>query len=105
MRNAFEAMREAGKEPRQLTIRTAMRDAENVLVAVHDTGIGFSPETHRQLFDRFFTTKADGMGMGLPISQSIIENHGGSLWAEPNPDRGATFFFTLPIDYGDQHRG
>lgn len=105
MRNAFEAMRGAQATPCELTVRTSVEDGRRIRVEVRDTGCGIGPDTHARLFDRFFTTKADGMGMGLPISQSIIESHGGRLWAESNPDRGATFFFTLPMDYGDLHCG
>jgi C4-dicarboxylate-specific signal transduction histidine kinase len=105
MRNGFEAMRESENGPRLLTVRTEIQPAGHILVTVHDTGGGISPEARPQIFDRFYTTKADGMGMGLPISQSIIESHGGRLWAAPNSDCGATFFFTLPIHHGEQHHG
>jgi C4-dicarboxylate-specific signal transduction histidine kinase len=104
MRNAFEAMRDTSGL-RQLTLRTAMYNTETIIVSIHDTGHGVSPEVFSKLFDRFFTTKADGMGMGLAISQSIIESHGGRLWADADSDCGTTFQFTLPIDYGDNHRG
>ena len=67
-----------------------------MLVTVRDTGIGLAPEQLGQLFTAFYTTKAEGMGMGLAISRSIIEAHGGKLWAEPNEPRGAVFQFTLP---------
>jgi len=67
-----------------------------VLVAVQDAGVGIDPSSVSQLFGAFFTTKAGGMGMGLSISRSIIEAHGGRLWATPNPTHGATFHFTLP---------
>jgi C4-dicarboxylate-specific signal transduction histidine kinase len=105
MRNAFEAMRNAAPSHRVLTVRTAMGSGDRMLVSVHDTGAGIAPETMPRLFDRFFTTKPDGMGMGLPISQSIIESHGGHLWAEANAGRGATFCFVLPIDRGDESHG
>jgi signal transduction histidine kinase len=105
MRNAFEAMRNAAPSHRVLTVRTAMGNGDRMLVSVCDTGAGIAPETMPRLFDRFFTTKPDGMGMGLPISQSIIESHGGHLWAEANAGRGATFCFTLPIDRGDESHG
>src|SRR5438876_3820091 len=65
-------------------------------LSVHDTGTGFKPETMQRLFEAFYTTKAHGMGMGLAISRSIIEAHGGRLWAEPNQGPGATFLFSLP---------
>ena len=105
MRNAFEAMRNAAPSPRVLTVRTAMGNGDRMLVSVHDTGVGIAPETMPHLFDRFFTTTPDGMGMGLSISQSIIESHGGHLWAEANAGRGATFCFVLPIDPGDESHG
>ena len=65
--------------------------------AIGDVGCGCSEEVAEQLFDAFFTTKPDGMGMGLAISRSIIEAHAGRLWATPNPDGGTTFRFTLPV--------
>ncbi len=105
MRNGFEAMREAEHEPRRLTIRTAVDGRQSVRVDVSDSGLGIAPAAIDRIFDRFFTTKPDGMGMGLPISLSIIENHGGRLWVTPNPDRGSTFHFTLPIDLGEHSRG
>jgi signal transduction histidine kinase len=80
-----------------MTIRTSLTDHREVLYSISDTGeglpIGLDPE---RVFDAFFTTKKEGMGMGLAISRSIIEAHGGKLWATRNPDRGTTFQFTLP---------
>jgi signal transduction histidine kinase len=67
-------------------------------IAVRDTGEGLDPANLERVFDAFFTTKADGMGMGLAISRTIIESHGGRLWATPNSPRGAIFQFTLPAD-------
>ena len=73
-------------------------NANNAIeVAVRDTGKGLPPEAGEKLFDSFFTTKADGLGMGLAICRSIIEMHRGELWAESNPDCGSTFRFTFPI--------
>jgi signal transduction histidine kinase len=68
-----------------------------VLIAVRDSGIGIDSDRIDELFEAFFTTKALGMGLGLAISRSIVQAHGGRLWAEPNSDRGATFQFTLPV--------
>jgi signal transduction histidine kinase len=105
MRNAFDAMRDCEPKSRRLTIRTSANGAGYVAVDVCDNGIGIPPTVINRIFDRFFTTKPNGMGMGLPISQSIIENHGGTLWVTPNPHRGSTFRFTLPIDLGERNRG
>jgi two-component system sensor histidine kinase DctS len=106
MRNGFEALRESEHEPRRLSVRTAVDDREGkVVVDVADNGIGIGPGAADRVFDRFFTTKADGMGMGLSISRSIIEKHGGRLWTTPAQGRGAVFHFTLPIDNGESIRG
>jgi C4-dicarboxylate-specific signal transduction histidine kinase len=96
IRNAVEAMSTVEGRPRTVLVRSAMQDADTVLVAVQDSGTGIDAKNQRRIFDTFFTTKAQGMGMGLSISYSIIEAHGGRLWATNNPDHGATFQFTLP---------
>lgn len=96
VRNAFEAMANTADDRRALTIQTCVLSGPQVQVVVRDTGEGLSPDQLRRAFDPFFTTKPAGLGMGLPISQSIIEAHGGRLWAEANPAGGATFRFTLP---------
>jgi signal transduction histidine kinase len=93
MLNGIEAMRESGGT---LTVTTG-RDRRNVSIAVSDTGIGLPVAVTDAMFSPFFTTKPDGSGMGLAISRSIVEAHGGRIWATPNPDRGATFHFTLPV--------
>ncbi len=74
----------------------ALGNAE-LLVAVQDSGVGLDPRHADRMFDAFFTTKSTGMGMGLSISRSIIEGHGGRLWATSNPTHGATFQFALPV--------
>src|ERR1700722_8708170 len=81
--------------PRELLISTK-QDRTGLLVAVHDSGPGIHPEHLERVFDTFYTTKSSGMGMGLSICRSIIDAHGGRLWAEPNEPRGAVFQFTLP---------
>jgi two-component system sensor kinase FixL len=93
MRNAMEAMQEMTR--RELTVRTRQLDNETVQVDVSDTGPGIAPEIAEQLFQPFITTKRQGMGVGLSISRTIIEAHGGRLWTEPNPGGGAIFRLTL----------
>jgi PAS domain S-box-containing protein len=94
--NAVEAMSGPGSEPRDLLITTEKDEANGVCVAVRDSGPGLSPESLYRLFDAFYTTKADGMGMGLSIGRSIVEAHGGRVRATANQPRGAVFQFTLP---------
>jgi PAS domain S-box-containing protein len=93
--NGIEAMKDAGR-PRELTIKSLPAETDQVLVSVSDTGVGLPPQQMEQIFDAFFTTKTQGTGMGLRISRSIIESHGGRLWAADNSPRGASFYFTLP---------
>ena len=95
--NGTEAMAGVEDRPRELTIRSQPHDGEHVTLAVHDTGVGIDPNHLDRLFDAFFTTKADGMGMGLSISRSIVEAHGGRLWVTPNEPHGAIFHFSLPV--------
>jgi C4-dicarboxylate-specific signal transduction histidine kinase len=92
--NGIDAMASINR-PRELVIRTQQHEGA-VLVAVQDCGIGFDPKDADRLFDAFFTTKPDGMGMGLPICRSIIEAHGGRLWATRNTEAGTTFQVSLP---------
>ncbi|HEY2133013.1 MAG TPA: ATP-binding protein [Acetobacteraceae bacterium] len=93
--NAVEAMKT--DDPRDLTVRSGLDDENEVFVEVRDSGPGLDPAHLDHLFDSFHTTKPGGMGMGLAISRSIVQAHGGRLWAEPNQPRGATFRFTLPV--------
>jgi len=94
--NGIEAMASVEDRPRELVVRSGPHDGDDVLVAVQDAGVGIDPKNVNQLFSAFFTTKPGGMGMGLSISRSIIEGHGGRLWATPNPNHGVTFHFALP---------
>ena len=94
--NAVEAMSGMNGGPRDLLVSTEKAEPDDVLVAVRDSGPGPGPVDLDRLFDAFYSTKADGMGLGLSICRSIIEVHGGRLWASANEPRGALFQFTLP---------
>ena len=94
--NGIEAMSAVTDRSRDLYIRSRRHESDKVLVAVQDSGIGLETESLDHLFTAFFTTKPKGMGMGLAISRSIIEAHGGRLWAVANDGPGATFQITLP---------
>jgi PAS domain S-box-containing protein len=94
--NAIEAMSGVGDRRRQLLIRTRNVDADHVQVSVEDSGPGLDANTATRIFEPFYTTKAAGMGMGLSISRSIVQNHGGRLWATANNGPGASFHFSLP---------
>ena len=96
--NGIEALARVEDRARELTIRSRPHDGREVAVAVHDTGVGLDPTHRDRLFNAFFTTKPGGMGMGLSISRSIVEAHGGRLWAVANLPHGAIFHFALPID-------
>jgi signal transduction histidine kinase len=98
--NAVEAMGAVAEGPRGLLITTARAEPDGVLVAVKDSGPGLAPASIERLFDPFYTTKPDGLGMGLSICRSIIEGHGGRLWVTANQPRGAIFSFTAPT-YAD----
>jgi len=96
--NGVEAMASVADRPRELFIRSRQHESDKVLVAVQDSGVGIDRENLGKIFDAFYTTKPQGMGMGLAISRSIVENHGGRLWAIPNDGPGATFAFALPCE-------
>ena len=96
LRNASDAMVDVHDRPRRLLIRTEREDGDRVRVSVRDVGVGVDPQNVNKLLDAFYTTKSDGMGIGLSVSRSIIERHHGRLWAEPNDGPGATFSFSIP---------
>jgi signal transduction histidine kinase len=96
LRNASDAMLTVQDRPRQLLIRTALDGDDRVRVSVRDAGVGLDVQSMTKLFDAFYTTKVEGMGIGLSVSRSIIEKHHGRLWAEPNDGPGATFSFSIP---------
>src|SRR5262249_12208259 len=98
VRNALDAMQQTPTERRVLTVSTARLGADSVQASVSDTGCGFAPDAAPQLFQPFYTTKPDGMGMGLAISRTILKAHGGRLEAMPGLQSGAVFTFTLPAD-------
>jgi C4-dicarboxylate-specific signal transduction histidine kinase len=98
MMNGIEAMQSVTDRPRELLIRSRQHEKQLVLVSITDCGVGISAENADRLFNAFFTTKSSGMGMGLSICRSIMEAHGGRLWATANIPHGATFQFTLPVN-------
>jgi C4-dicarboxylate-specific signal transduction histidine kinase len=100
MMNAMEAMRTVNDRARVLCIRTEKKDSDSIVVLVQDSGAGLDPKHSSRMFEPFYTTRAEGIGMGLTISRSIIEAHGGRLWALANDEPGSTFCFSLPIDAG-----
>jgi signal transduction histidine kinase len=93
--NAIEAVRAVKDRARVLRIRTEEQSSGNIVVFVQDSGVGVDPEHSSRMFEAFYTTKAEGVGMGLTISRSIVEAHGGGLWAVANDGPGSTFCFTL----------
>jgi signal transduction histidine kinase len=99
--NAFDAMKDAPARERKVVVRPETNGAGTVGICVRDHGIGLTSDKLAKIFQPFYTTKREGLGMGLPISRSIIEAHGGRLWAESNVDRGATFYFTIPAIAGE----
>jgi signal transduction histidine kinase len=97
MINGIDSMKDVDGT-RELMIKSQRGENEQLLVSVNDTGMGISPQHADQIFNAFFTTKSYGTGMGLRISRSIVESHGGRLWAAPNSPVGASFYFTLPAN-------
>jgi C4-dicarboxylate-specific signal transduction histidine kinase len=100
--NAIEAMRAVSDRARVLCIRTEEQSSGSIVVLVQDSGVGLDPKQLSRMFEPFYTTKVQGIGMGLTISRSIIEAHGGRLWAVANDGPGSTFCFTVPIDAGSK---
>jgi signal transduction histidine kinase len=94
--NAIESFKDLRSGPRKLLVRAEKDASDDVLVTITDTGAGFDSKNSEHIFNAFYTTKPDGMGMGLAISRSIVEVHGGRLWASANIPKGAKFQFTLP---------
>jgi signal transduction histidine kinase len=105
--NARDAMSDVEDRPRELLIRTERREGDCVCLDVQDSGIGLDPMAIDKLFEAFYTTKHDGMGMGLSVSRSIIDSHHGRLWATQNDGPGATFSFSIPCasEYGAEGHG
>lgn len=103
--NASDAMRGVEDRPRDLTVRTEREEGDRVRLLVRDAGVGIHPQSRDRLFDPFYTTKSGGMGIGLSVSRSILESHGGRLWADPNDGPGATFAFSIPRRFEDPPAG
>jgi PAS domain S-box-containing protein len=97
MLNGIDAIKELSAVG-ELIVKSERAESGDLMISVSDTGVGLPPQQAARIFDAFFTTKPEGTGMGLPISRTIIESHGGRLWAAANPERGATFHFTLPSE-------
>ncbi len=102
LRNAADAMSGVDDRPRRLMIRTEPDEEAGIRLSVQDAGVGFGPAGAERLFEAFYTTKSDGMGIGLSVSRSIIETHNGRLWAAPNDGPGVTFAFSIPEYFGDE---
>jgi PAS domain S-box-containing protein len=96
LRNSSDAMSNVDDRPREILFKTEVEEGNSVRLSVRDAGVGFEPQALDRLFQSFYTTKSDGMGIGLSVSRSIIENHRGRLWANPNDGPGVTFSFSLP---------
>jgi signal transduction histidine kinase len=95
--NGIEAMHHSSRGPRTLVIASRVLDTNEVAVTVSDSGVGVEPAVFEKIFDPFFTTKPSGMGMGLSVSRSIAESHGGRLWASHNDGPGVSFHLALPV--------
>ena len=102
MLNAIDAMTDTGGE---LTVTSQLSEDSELLIAVRDAGVGLPADNPEQIFESFVTTKPHGTGMGLTITRSIVESHGGRLWATANAGQGATFLFTLLTEAGEQRPG
>jgi C4-dicarboxylate-specific signal transduction histidine kinase len=104
LRNGSDAMSRVDDRPRELLFRTEVEEGDRVRLSVQDAGVGFELQSLDRLFQTFYTTKEDGMGIGLSVSRSIIENHRGRLWATPNDGPGATLSFSIPcvVDGSDR---
>lgn len=98
LRNGADALASADGSARELKVRTRTTDEGSIEISVSDTGPGLPPRLAAKLFEPFFSTKPDGVGLGLAVSRTIIETHGGRIWVTPNPDRGVTFRFTVPVE-------
>jgi signal transduction histidine kinase len=96
LRNSSDAMSNVDDRPREILFKTEVEEGNSVRLSVRDAGVGFEPQALDRLFQSFYTTKSDGMGIGLSVSRSIIENHRGRLWATSNDGPGVTFSFSLP---------
>jgi signal transduction histidine kinase len=101
--NAMEATAEAGGAERAVVVRTERTGTDYARIFVQDTGPGLRDDTRDRIFEPFYTSKASGMGMGLPIARSIVEAHGGAISAANNSGRGATFIVVLPLDRESRH--
>ena len=98
VRNSLDALEKSSGETCLIRATSRRHTAEQAVIMIADTGPGLESTELQSMFKAFYTTKNTGMGMGLPISRSIIESHGGQLWAESSPRGGASFYFTVPFD-------
>jgi signal transduction histidine kinase len=108
--NGMDATIGVVDRPREVRVGSFVREPGWVEITVRDTGVGFGPDEQERLFEPFYSTKAEGMGLGLSITRTIVDGHEGHLWAEPNAGHGATFHFALPASrkvatHRDEHSG